>query len=51
MSLLNKLTKGSDLSALNGGTPTTRNLDVTKLQAISALDRETYSKYVDNKPQ
>ena len=51
MSLLNKLTQGSDLSTLNGGTPSLPDLDVTKLQAVSTLDRETYSKYVDNKPQ
>jgi len=51
MSLLNKLTAGSDLSKLNGGTPSLPDLNVTKLQAVSALDRETVQKYVDNQPQ
>jgi hypothetical protein len=51
MSLLNKLTAGSDLSKLNGGTPALPDLAITKLQDKSALDREAVQKYVDNKPQ
>jgi hypothetical protein len=51
MSLLNKLTAGSDLSKLNGGTPTLPDLSITKLQDKSALDREAVPKYVDNQPQ
>jgi|TARA_B100001094_G_scaffold305896_1_gene336136 hypothetical protein len=51
MSLLNKLTAGSDLSKLNGGTPKLPDLSITKLQDNSVLDREAVPKYVDNKPQ